>query len=246
MLRLLLTCEHGGNIIPPAYETLFRGQEEVLKTHRGYDLGALELFKTIKPIADISFYSETSRLLVELNRSLGHAKLFSEFSSILPEQERKRVLKLHYKPYRDQVEQMVQDFVSAGRRVLHLAVHTFTPELDGEERKADIGLLYDPKRQHEQAFCRHWKAALVKGKKDLVVRFNYPYLGIADGFPTYLRRRFTADEYVGIELEVNQKYPIEGGQEWLQLQQLIASTLHDMVQSRREVLAEDYRASGFR
>lgn len=37
------------------------------------------------------------------------------------------------------------------------------------------------------------------------VRFNYPYLGKADGFTTHLRKKFK-DNYIGIELEVNQKF----------------------------------------
>jgi predicted N-formylglutamate amidohydrolase len=239
MLRLLLTCEHGGNKIPTAYEALFRGQESVLQTHRGYDIGALELFNTMKPVADVSFFSETSRLLVELNRSVGHAKHFSEFSNILPAAERERLLALHYKPYRDQVEHMVQDFVSAGRRLLHVAVHTFTPVLDGEERNADIGLLYDPKRIHEQAYCKQWKATLAKKDKNLLVRFNYPYLGIADGLPSYLRRKFTADQYVGIELEINQKYPEQGGARWNQLQLLLRDTLQELLLDNRQKLNYD-------
>lgn len=237
MLRLLLTCEHGGNLIPPAYAPLFKGHEEVLQTHQGYDIGALELFNTIKPVADVSFYAETSRLLVELNRSVNHAKLFSEYSNELPQSEKNRLMERHYKPYRDQVEHMVQDFVSAGRRLLHVAVHTFTPVLDGEERKADVGLLYDPKRRHEQAYCKQWKAALNKADKELLVRFNYPYLGISDGFPTYLRRRFSAEEYVGIELEVNQKIPLEGGEKWQKLQTLLANTLQDLVLRNRAELS---------
>ncbi|MBX0334702.1 N-formylglutamate amidohydrolase [Pontibacter sp. HSC-14F20] len=229
MLRLLLTCEHGGNLIPSAYAPLFQGQQEVLKTHRGYDIGALELYNTLRPVADIGFYSETSRLLVELNRSLHHAKLFSEFTQVLPPAEKERLLEKHFKPYREQVEQLIADFVSAGRRVLHVAVHTFTPVRDGEERKADIGLLYDPKRKHEQAFSRQWKVALNKADNELLVRFNYPYLGIADGFPTYLRRKFTADAYVGIELEVNQKFPQQGDPRWQEIQTLLAGTLQELV-----------------
>jgi predicted N-formylglutamate amidohydrolase len=240
MLRLLLTCEHGGNLIPPAYAPLFHGHEDVLETHRGYDIGALELFNTMKPIADVSFYSETSRLLVELNRSVNHGKLFSEFSSVLPQSEKDRLLKRHYQPYREQVEQMVQDFVSAGRRLLHVSVHSFTPVLEGEERKADIGLLYDPKRPYEQAYCKQWKAALNRADKDLLVRFNYPYLGISDGLPTYLRRKFKATEYVGIELEVNQRFPLEGGDTWNRLQALLTSTLQELVISNRAELASKY------
>ncbi|MDO6391489.1 N-formylglutamate amidohydrolase [Pontibacter sp. BT731] len=239
MLRLLLTCEHGGNLIPAAYAPLFQGHEEVLTTHQGYDIGALDLYNSLKPMADVGFYSETSRLLVELNRSQHHARLFSAYTQVLPPAEKARLLEKHYKPYREQVEQMVSDFVSAGRCVLHVAVHTFTPELDGEERQADVGLLYDPKRKHEQDFSRKWKAALNKADKNLLVRFNYPYLGIADGFPTYLRRKFTEDEYVGIELEVNQKYPQQGGARWQELQTLLARTLQEVVNCKGAMFSKN-------
>jgi predicted N-formylglutamate amidohydrolase len=238
MLRLILTCEHGGNQIPASYKPLFREHEEVLQTHRGYDIGALELFNTMKPVADVSYYSETSRLLVELNRSLHHAKLFSEFTQDLGPVEKERLLAKHYTPYREQVEQMVADFISAGRRMLHIAVHTFTPVLDGEERKADVGLLYDPKRPHEQTYCKEWKSALNQADKDLLVRFNYPYLGISDGLPTHLRRKFGPDEYVGIELEVNQRFALEGGERWQRLQNLLATTLEEMLLRNRALLTE--------
>ncbi|MNC89676.1 hypothetical protein D3C83_56490 [compost metagenome] len=36
------------------------------------------------------------------------------------------------------------------------------------------------------------------------VRRNYPYRGIADGLPTWLRRRYPNARYGGVELEVNQ------------------------------------------
>lgn len=237
MLKLLLTCEHGGNKVPSAYKELFEGHEDVLQTHLGYDIGALDLFNRMKPVSDVSFYSETTRLLVELNRSVGHPKLFSEFSKGLSDETKAQVLKEYYDPYRQEVEHMVRDLVSAGRRVLHVAVHSFTPVLDGEERQADVGLLYDPKRKQERTISRQWKAALLKQDMQLNVRFNYPYLGIADGFPTYLRRKFTADQYVGIELEINQKFPEENGPRWQQLKQLLSSTLQVMLEEKREELA---------
>lgn len=238
MLRLLLTCEHGGYKIPAAYEALFKGHEEILQTHRGYDIGALELFDSMKSVADVHFHSETTRLLVELNRSIGHPKLYSEFSSVLPEKDRERLLQLHYHPYRDKVEHMIQDFVSAGRRVLHVSVHSFTPVLDGEERKADIGLLYDPKRKREQAFCKQWKKKLQQNSKDLLVRFNYPYLGIADGLPSYLRRKFTGDQYIGIELEVNQKFPMHEPEKWMQLKKMLTGTVSELIQENRKELSK--------
>jgi len=237
MLKLLLTCEHGGNQIPPAYEHLFEGHETVLQTHKGYDIGALDLFNSMQAVADVSFYSETSRLLVELNRSVNHPRLFSDYSRNLPDKEKAKILKEYYRPYRDKVEDMVHDLVSAGRRVLHVSVHSFTPELNGEERQADIGLLYDPKRKREQEFCRHWKAALLQQDKELNVRFNYPYLGIADGFTTYLRRKFKADQYVGVELEVNQKFAEKDSPKWQELKQLLTGTLEQLLMEKQQELS---------
>jgi predicted N-formylglutamate amidohydrolase len=225
MLKLLLTCEHAGNNVPDTYETYFNGHEELLESHKGYDIGALELFDNLKPLACKGFHELNTRLLIELNRSLHHPKLFSAVTRQLSDAEKSAVIKKHYLPYRDQVEHFIHDFVMAGRQVVHIAVHTFTPELDGEIRDADIGLLYDPKRKGEQSFCKLWKSELSKRDETLLVRYNYPYLGIADGLTTYLRRKFKGNEYLGIELEVNQKFALGEQDRWQQLHQVIKHAL---------------------
>ena len=97
---LVLTCEHGGNNIPTQYEDFFKNTSDILHTHRGYDLGALSVFNHLKPLADISFHSETSRLLIELNRSVHHTNLFSEFSKNLPEKEKTDLIAGYYTTYR--------------------------------------------------------------------------------------------------------------------------------------------------
>jgi predicted N-formylglutamate amidohydrolase len=89
--------------------------------------------------------------------------------------------------------------------VLHVSVHSFTPNLNGEERQCDIGLLYDSRKLEEKEFCKQLKNELSQIDNMLNVRFNYPYLGKADGFTTYLRKQFPK-HYLGIELEINQKY----------------------------------------
>jgi hypothetical protein len=54
--------------------------------------------------------------------------------------------------------------------------------------------------------CARWVATLRRRAPQLRVRRNYPYLGRADGLTTYLRRRFPAGAYIGVELEVNQRH----------------------------------------
>jgi predicted N-formylglutamate amidohydrolase len=84
--------------------------------------------------------------------------------------------------------------------------------LDKVERDVDIGLLFDPERKLELAFCQDYRLALRAVPPPYRVHFNKPYLGIDDGFTTYLRTKFEDKDYAGIEIEINQKLisnPIE-------------------------------------
>ncbi len=232
MLKLLLTCEHGGNQVPEKYTSLFEGSEELLRSHRGWDPGALDLYFDLLPMAAESLYSETSRLLIELNRSEHHPKLYSAITRPLPASEKESIKQVYYHPYRQKVEELVSKLLSDGSKVLHLSVHSFTPVLDGEIRNADIGLLYDPARQGEREFCLRWQQELQRLGSHLKVRLNYPYLGKADGLTTYLRKKFSADKYAGVELEVNQKYPLDQPENWQQLKESIKSSLSVVLQDK--------------
>ena len=118
-MKVLISCEHGGNKIPKDYLQLFQSGREILETHRGYDLGALELAKDMsKKAADYFYYSEVSRLLVELNRSIYNPALFSEFSKDLPSNEKNKILKKYYFPYRNKIEDSIRDMIFKEDKVL--------------------------------------------------------------------------------------------------------------------------------
>ena len=211
----LITCEHGGKRIPPRYGSLFAGFEALLRSHRGYDPGALAVARELaRALAAPLFVSTTSRLLIDLNRSVGHPRLYSEATRDVPVAVRREILERHYLPYRNRVETHVGEAIAHGKRAIHISSHSFTPELDGTIRNADIGLLYDPARCGEIELCRRWQTGLKARAPELKVRRNYPYTGKSDGFTAYLRRRFPADAYIGIELEINQKHVFSGGREW--------------------------------
>lgn len=206
-MKFILTCEHGGNEIPQDYEKIFINAGTILNSHRGYDPGALDLFFFLRDLADYSYYSTTSRLLVEPNRSLAHPKLFSEFTKNLSSQEKNSIVDRFYIPYRNSVEGVISEILEKGEKVLQLSVHSFSPEMDGIVRDADVGLLFDPSMEEEKNYCKILKKQLLLAGPELKVRFNYPYLGRSDGFTTYLRKKFPRN-YSGIELEINQKYSV--------------------------------------
>jgi predicted N-formylglutamate amidohydrolase len=207
----LLTCEHAGNDLPAEYARLFQGKEEVLWSHKAMDFGALALAEHLAAATALPLYATaTCRLLVEANRSLENEALFSAYSRQLPEQDKKVILDKYYFPHRNLVEEKIHQEVAAGHQVIHLAVHTFTPVLAGEVREADIGILFDPGRPPEEAFARHLKEKLLHQHAGRNVRYNAPYPGTADGLPTYLRQKFSPQQYAGFELEVNQKFFLHG------------------------------------
>lgn len=205
--QLLFTCEHGGKRIPSRYLRLFVGHERLLESHRGYDRGALWLARRLaRAFGAPLFAATTSRLLVDLNRSLHNRHVFSSVTRVLRRHERDDIVARHYVPHRYRVEQHVRALIDRHVQVVHLAIHSFTPRLAGRTRNADVGLLYDSRRPSERDFCVRWQAVLQSVAPHLHIRRNYPYRGSDDGFTTHLRCLYPAADYLGIELEINQRH----------------------------------------
>jgi predicted N-formylglutamate amidohydrolase len=222
----LVTCEHGGNRVPAPYHRLFQEQRALLDSHRGWDPGALVMAKALASARRAPLVASTvSRLVVDLNRSIGHPQLFSAVTRSAPSETRAQIVEQCYRPHREQVERLVGQAVSRGDRVIHIASHSFTPELDGRVRSADVGLLYDPRRRGEVEMCARWKASLAALDPGLRVRRNYPYSGKDDGLTSHLRRRFAQSDYVGIELEVNQALVFAAGRLWTALRRALIDSL---------------------
>jgi predicted N-formylglutamate amidohydrolase len=224
--RVVVSCEHGGNRVPARYRKLFAGEEGLLATHRGQDIGVLSLAAELAERLGVPLHAGTvTRLLVDLNRSAGSRTLFSEFTRDLPQLDRERILTRYYRPYREGVTADVASNIAAGKQVLHLSLHSFTPEWDGLERRADLGLLYDPSRPGELDFCAALHRALRQAAPRLRVRRNYPYLGTSDSLVTTLRRRFSPASYLGIEIEVNQKHPAGDLRQWREMRRVVCEVL---------------------
>lgn len=226
LTSFLITCEHGGNWVPARYRRLFRGRRVLLDSHRGYDPGALVMARALATAFRAPLMTSTiSRLLIDLNRSIGHPQLFSAATRGAPAKLRTKIVEQHYRPYRVQVERFVRQSVSRGRRVIHISSHSFTPELNGKRRGADVGLLYDPGRHGEAELCARWKASLAACAPEFRVRRNYPYAGKEDGLTSHLRLRFPPSAYVGIELEVNQRIVLAAGRRWTALRRVLIDSL---------------------
>jgi predicted N-formylglutamate amidohydrolase len=204
---IVITCEHAGNEIPEKYKNLFSGYDYLLATHRGYDLGILSLAEHFSKVFNVMLYKTTvSRLLVDTNRSLWRRTLFSEISKPLGREEKETILKEYYYKHRNEITRHIEKESENGQKLLHIALHSFTPVLNSTERNAELGFLYDPQRKNEKAISKQWKKSLQKVLPEWRLRFNYPYRGKPDGLTAHFRKMYPDQKYLGVELEINQKF----------------------------------------
>jgi predicted N-formylglutamate amidohydrolase len=227
---LLLSCEHATDAVPLRYKTYFEGQEPLVHSHCGVDLGALSLATYLATtLSCVLIRAKATRLLIDCNRRLTNNHCFSEITAKLPLVEKKLIIQKFYLPFRNAVETQVTNYIKQGYQVWHFSIHTFTPVFKGQVRNADIGFLYDPARGGEKELARAWRVKLKHHSPTLRVRMNYPYRGITDGFTSFLRTGFKENEYLGLEIECNQALTIH--RESLSfLGQLFALTLKQLLE----------------
>lgn len=203
-LALVISCEHAGNRVPASLRPSFAGARALLASHRGFDAGALVFARRLGAALALPVIATTiTRLVVDTNRHAGHPRVISERLAMLDAAARARVLARWHAPHRARVHDAVAAALRRSPRVLHVAVHSFTPVLDGVVRQADVGLLYDPGRALERTLAGAWRASIRGLQPQLRVRANYPYRGTSDGLTRWLRTCFAPARYAGIELELN-------------------------------------------
>jgi len=124
---LVLTCEHATQYLPPPY-SWSEADQRLIDTHWAIDLGSrdllLEITKRMKGLTSVC--ATTSRLLVDLNRTLSSETLFRTVADdekvelndpqILTESEKKYRLEKYYHPYHKQVSEAVSN-------ITHLATN---------------------------------------------------------------------------------------------------------------------------
>ena len=218
-MKLILTCEHASNRLPASFKKFV--PTDIQETHRAYDIGALAVFRKLVKFAKPEFSCEGkfSRLFVDLNRTITNKSAFSEYYGELETRNKAAAEKAkaaaikYWMEYRENIEKFVMNNIDKGTKasgnkgaaIVHLGIHSFTPVLNGKPRNTDIGILYDPARPLERKYAQVIKDEIKRLHPHMKVRFNYPYKGTSDGLTTSLRKKF-GPHYVGIEIEINQKF----------------------------------------
>lgn len=227
----LLGCVHGGVKVPARFQYLFKSPSRrhfLNSFHGSFDKGALELAKKISralktPLAA----NEYSKLLIDLDDSLVRNPVipFSSITKNLPAKEKEDIFKNIYQKYRRPVENKIRKEIKAGKIVFHLVVHSFSPKVYQRRLPSpDVGLIFYPRDKKGRELCCRWQKILNKLDPNLVVRLNDPFCGNIDCFTDHLRYYFKKN-YIGVEIEINQSFPIYRKKEWQKMQAVIVESL---------------------
>lgn len=172
---VLLTCEHAGRRIPACLGNLGLDQTEMAR-HIAYDLGAEELARAMSSLLDARLAIQPySRLVVDCNRPVDAPDCVPEISdgTVIPTnlgldqwQRALRVAAIH-QPYHDVVAAMVR----ARSDTCLVAVHSFTPRMQGVVRPWQLGLLYN----RDSSMADRLMAAITAREPTLVTALNQPY-----------------------------------------------------------------------
>ncbi len=198
---LVLTCEHASAAVPARYDALGLARAQ-LAEHVAWDIGAAAVAQFVAqafgaPLVESAY----SRLVIDCNRDLtDHDLIVAESHGVVvpgnrdvDAVERARRIETYHRPYHHAI-----DTVLAGRaaRTILLSMHSFTPELRGERRAFDVGVLYDD--YHEVA------ARLAEGLEatGFTVRHNEPYSAF-DGLIFSARTHGRRHGLRYVELEIN-------------------------------------------
>ncbi|MBI3785520.1 MAG: N-formylglutamate amidohydrolase [Deltaproteobacteria bacterium] len=199
---LVLSCEHASCAVPPEYGDLGLPATE-LREHIGWDIGAADLTIDLARRLDApAVLSGVSRLLVDCNRDLGdHDLIAAESHGVsvpgnrhVDETERHRRIGEFYEPFHVAVDEVMRQHP----RSFLLSVHSFTPSLNGAQRRFDVGVLFD----EFAADARRVGDALARN--GLAVRYNEPYSGL-DGLIYSARTHGQRHAARYLEIEINNR-----------------------------------------
>lgn len=207
----MVSCEHASPRVPSGLELGVPG--EVLRSHTAWDEGAEVVAKLVAHTFQApAHYGAYTRLVADLNRSPTNPEVVPAiaFGTPVPGNqglsaaERQARVERYHQPYwRAVLAELCQLLLAdPSRAVLHLSVHSFTPELNGQVRPMPVGVLYDPGQPLEALVAR----TLIEAYRaaGLVMAENGPYDGRADALTTACRALFRAERYAGVEIELNQ------------------------------------------
>ena len=177
--RLVLVCDHAANHVPAELD--LGVSDEDMQDHIAWDIGAAALTRMIARLMGISaVLAPVSRLVIDCNRDPGHPTLIPPSSDGVDVPGNQNLsaghiqarLNAYYHPFHHAVDQVVRDAMAKTPSPILIAVHSFTPHMEGEDRPWDVGYLWNTDGRLAQALI-----GLMKRDLGVTIGDNEPYSG---------------------------------------------------------------------
>ena len=179
----VLNCDHASRAIPDAYGRLGLDAAS-LDRHIAWDIGAGALVERLAASLDAAaVLAGVSRLVIDCNRALDSpSSIAAESDGVaIPgnagvdaaEAEARAVR--YFRPYHRAVDAAIEAVFGRGVVPALIAVHSFTPEMNGIARPWHIGILWDRDARLARRLIEYLGA-----ESGIVVGENEPYSGRED------------------------------------------------------------------
>lgn len=201
---VVLICEHASNTMLPALGTLGL-DPAVLESHIAWDIGAAAVAKRLSQELDATLVMQRfSRLIYDCNRPPEADDAYPEQSEVyqvpgnadLSARDKTLRAEALYHPFHGAIDALIDGRLSAGRNVVLVTVHSFTPVYFGNKRDSALGILHDADSRLADAMLEAAREAGLEG----VLR-NYPY-GPEDGVTHTLRKHGLTRKIANVMLEI--------------------------------------------
>jgi predicted N-formylglutamate amidohydrolase len=175
---LVIICDHASNVIPPELNGLGLSAAD-LQRHIAWDIGAARVAALLAARFKVpAIFCGVSRLVIDCNRDPGDPvsnpaevdKTPIPGNARLTVWDRTERMSRWFVPYHNGVEALVSAALASSRDPVVLAVHSMTPELDGQVRTWPIAL-----SSHEDKRLATPMLAALRKRIGFLVGDNQPY-----------------------------------------------------------------------
>jgi predicted N-formylglutamate amidohydrolase len=229
---LLLIADHGGNAVPAAMRGLGLSDAD-LSRHIAWDPGAAEVAAGLsEKLSATAVIAKYSRLIADPNRPLGDAACMPKVSDgtdipanhHITADERARRAALFYWPYHTAVDAETARLRQVGHAPMIVAIHSFTPDYQDEDRPWHIGVMSAADRRLAEALLQALRA-----RGDLEVGDNQPYSGVDLGYSIRLHGSTQGLAHAQIEIRQDLLADAKGIARWIKILAEILTPLLDDV-----------------
>ena len=181
--RVVLLCDHAGREVPGGLELLGISEEQLAR-HIGWDIGAADITRALaERLGATALLDHVSRLVIDPNRRPYTEASIPAVSDgcVVPgnhnldRAEIRRRMAEYFIPYHRTVARTIGAFRRRGKIPVIIAVHSFTPRMNGEVRPWHVGIL----RGRDQRMAVPVLERL-HAKPGLVIGDNQPYSGFRE------------------------------------------------------------------